>query len=133
MNNEPTTKDILEAINTFSTHVDKRFDGVDERLDMVEGRLDKVEGRLDKVDGRLDKVDGRLDKVDGRLDKVESTMVTKEYLDEKLSDLRGDLVVLTRKEDNKLKKLVEILNDKNILTAEDKTKIFQMEPFAEQR
>jgi len=34
--------------------------------------------------------------------KVEATMVTKDYLDDKLSDLRGDLVVLMRKEDKKL-------------------------------
>lgn len=29
-------------------------------------------------------------------------MVTKDYLDDKLADLRGDLVVLTKKEDAKV-------------------------------
>ena len=64
MNGEPTNHEILEAIQTFSSSVDQRFDRVDQRLD-----------------------------------RVEATMVTKDYLDEKLADLRGDLVVLTRKED----------------------------------
>ncbi len=36
-------------------------------------------------------------------------MVTKDYLDEKLADLRGDLTILIRKEDTKLKTLVEVL------------------------
>ena len=35
-------------------------------------------------------------KTDERFSKIEATMVTKDYLDDKLSDLRGDLVVLTR-------------------------------------
>lgn len=80
MPKEPTNKEILEAINAFSGETDKRFDGID----------------------------GRLDGIDGRLTKVEATMVTKDYLDDKLSDLRGDLVVLMRKEDMKVKKLVDI-------------------------
>ena len=47
--------------------------------------------------------------VDKRLNTIESTMVTKDYLDEKLADLRGDLTILIRKEDTKLKTLVEVL------------------------
>lgn len=41
-------------------------------------------------------------RVDERFDKIENTMVTKDFLEDKLADLRGDLVVLTRKEDRKL-------------------------------
>lgn len=36
-------------------------------------------------------------------------MVTKDYLDDKLADLKGDLVVLMRKEDAKLQALVDVL------------------------
>ncbi len=39
-------------------------------------------------------VKGELNKIDNRLTRVESQMVTKEYLDDKLSDLRGDLTIL---------------------------------------
>lgn len=61
---------------------------------------------------------------------IKSTMVTKPYLDEKLADLRGDMVVLTRKEDKKLNTLVEILADKKILTKKEQKQITSMEPFA---
>ena len=60
---------------------------------------------------------------------MHATMVTKDYLDGKLADLRGDLVVLTRKEDTKLKELVEILKKKKILTDDDVKHLLTMEPF----
>ncbi|OGF30435.1 hypothetical protein A2533_04300 [Candidatus Falkowbacteria bacterium RIFOXYD2_FULL_35_9] len=62
-----------------------------------------------------------------------ANLVTKDYLDEKLADLRGDLVVLTRKEDTKLKRLVNIMTNKNMLSSEEKAEIFALEPFPETR
>jgi hypothetical protein len=70
-------------------------------------------------------------KVDERFNKIESVIVTKDYLDEKLADLRGDLVVLIRKEDTKVKKLVDILLKRNIITEAESKEIFTMEPFAQ--
>lgn len=102
-NHEPTTTDILEAINDFSSDNDKRFNKMDDRFEKVENDL--------KV--------------------IKSTMVTKGYLDEKLSDLRGDLSVLIRKEDTKVKELVNILVKKKILSEKEQERLFKMEPFAQ--
>ncbi len=74
-------------------------------------------------------VDDRFDGVESRLNKVESTMVTKDYLDEKLSDLRGDLVVLVRKEDRKLAATLEILVERSVITEDDARRILELEPF----
>lgn len=63
--------------------------------------------------------------------KIQATMVTKDYLDEKLADLRGDLVVLMRKEDTKLKALIGLLKRKNVISEEDTKELLTMEPFAE--
>lgn len=89
-------QDLVETINDFSTHVDKRFDALE-----------------------------------GRVTKIESTMVTKDYLDEKMADLRGDLTVLIRKEDTKVKALVDLLVERNVLEEPDRKKLFSMEPFAD--
>jgi hypothetical protein len=56
-------------------------------------------------------------------------MVTKDYLDTKLADLRGDLVVLTRKEDTKLVALVQLLNKRKVITPTDAKHILGMDPF----
>ena len=101
MSNEPSNKEILEAINFFSTDTDKRFNSIDERFSDV----------------------------DKHFSKIESTMVTKDYLDDKLADLRGDLVVLLRKEDLKMKKLIEILKKRKFLNNSEFNEIMSMEPF----
>jgi len=57
-------------------------------------------------------------------------MVTKDYLDDKLADLRGDLNVLIRKEDTKLIALIEKLQEKKVLTDKDKSELLSLEPYA---
>jgi len=71
-------------------------------------------------------------------------MVTKQYLDEKLGkfrsditdymdrrllDLKGDLVVIMKSEDRKLSALIELLVHKSILTTSEAHSIVKMEPF----
>ena len=85
---------------------------------------------LEAINEFSNRVDEKFVKVDERLDKIKSTMVTKDYLDDKLADLRGDLVVLMRKEDTKMIKLVEILKRRAIITEAEEKEILSMEQFA---
>jgi hypothetical protein len=94
MEDEITSKDILEAINSFFNDVERRFESIDRRFD-----------------------------------KIEAVMVTKDYLDEKLADLREDMVVLTRKEDMKLLTLIKILKEKNLISSDEEKRLLKMEPF----
>jgi hypothetical protein len=64
-----------------------------------------------------------------RVGRIESNMVTKDYLDNKLSDLRGDLVVMTRKEDGKVRALIDLLVKKNLVDNAEAEEIKHMEPF----
>lgn len=108
---EDTSKqEILGAINEFSNRVDEKFEAVEKRFEGIDKRFEKVENKITEM---------------------ESKMVTKDYLDEKLADLRGDLVVLTRKEDKKLGKLIEILSNKQVISEQDKQELLAMEPFAQ--
>lgn len=77
----------------------------------------------------LEAINNYASKTDERFDRIESQMVTKDYLDTKLADLRGDLVVLVRKEDTKMKKLVEVLERNKVISETDRNEILSMEPF----
>lgn len=99
---QPTTGDILEAITTFADVTEKRFSTIDKRLTTIEKNVTRIE----------------------------ATMVTKDYLDEKMSDLRGDMTVLIRKEDRKLQTLVSILTKKELLDTKEAEQIMAMEPFS---
>jgi len=105
---ETTNTDILKVINKFSTNVDKRFSDIDQRFDGVDNRLGIIEKEVGKI---------------------KATMVTKDYLDDKLADLRGDLVVLMRKEDRKMLTLVEILFKNKIISEKERQHILSLEPF----
>jgi uncharacterized protein YoxC len=102
------TDDILDTMNTFATDVENRFQTIDQRFQGIEKRLQNVETDTQSM---------------------KSQMVTKDYLDNKLADLRGDLVLLTRKEDKKVTAVVEMLYDKKILSKAERKEIFGLDPF----
>lgn len=94
---QPTNQEILEAINSFSSHNDHELAEI-KRTMITEERLDA------RLDVKLDtKFKEKFADFESRL---ETRFVTKEFfvdkLDEKFADLRGDLVVLVRKEDKKI-------------------------------
>ena len=61
MEEQITNKDILDAINIFSTNMNNRFDGVENRLDGVENRLNGVENRLVSVEKELVRLENKMD------------------------------------------------------------------------
>lgn len=113
---EPTIRDVIEVLQGFSERMDQWFDA--------------VEKGLDRHDGRFNDIDTRFDRLEGRVGAIEDSMVTKDYLDEKLHDLRGDLVILVRKEDRKLGALVDALVERHVLDSQTGARILSLEPFA---
>ena len=130
MKNEPTNLELqtsiievnssvislTEVIQDFATSVDQRFDIVDQRFDCVE------------ADASVLKSDISVLKSD--VASIKNQMVTKSYLDDKISDLRGDLVVLVRKEDKKLAAVVDELVKRDVFDEPTAKRIFELEPFA---
>ncbi len=51
------------------------------------------------------------------------------FIDRKIFDLRGDIIAVIRKEDDKVLKLVEILKNKAVLTEKDARAVMSLEPF----
>ena len=62
-----------------------------------------------------DEFNSTFNSLDRRVTRIEANMVTKSYLDEKIGGLRGDMVTLTRKEDNKVNAVVDALDKENTL------------------
>lgn len=98
-NAQPTLQDVLDAVNESSIN--------------TEGRLQKLEAGLQKLEAGLQSVKTEL----------------KDYMDVKMADLKGDLVLLMRKEDTKLKALVDVLHQKKVISEADAKHILGMDPF----
>lgn len=81
---------------------------------------------INDFSGNMDK---RFNNLESEVAFIKSEMVTKDFLEDKLADLKGDIVILTRKEDTKVRELITILREKNILSDNDTKRILSMEPF----
>lgn len=121
-----TNEDLLVLINDSFTGLEGRFEGIDKRFD-------GIDKRFDGIDKRFDGIDKRFEGIDKRFDKIEATMVTKDYLDDKLCDLRDDLTRLMFKGDVKLKSLVSTLHRRKVIPLSEKKRLFEMEPFSQLR
>ena len=78
--------------------------------------LEAIHELANQVDQRFSDLETRMDK---RFTKIEAVMVTKDYLDDKLADLKGDLIVKQRKIEDRINALVNVLSDKNLLQSAD--------------
>ena len=123
-NHQATIEDVLDAVNNFASVTEGKFAEI--KSEMTDMKSEMTDMKSEMTDMKSEMKEMRFD-----ITKMGSTMVTKDYLDDKMADLRGDLVVLTRKEDTKLRALVDILKEKSVLNIEEAKKILGMEPFAQ--
>ena len=123
-NNIIDAQKVLEAIESIKGDITSIKDDVASVKGDLASVLETVNFIKDNAAAHDD-----IDRLDIRMDSLEAKMVTKDYLDDKLADLRGDLVVLTRKEDAKVRTLVEIMLGKQLISREEANKVLAMEPF----
>ncbi len=91
---EPTLTDVLDAVNTGFSEMEKRFVGLETRLD---AKIDGVEKRLDaKIDGvekRLDSLTTAVDGFAGNQLKFEAelagNMAAHQRFDERLAEIEN--------------------------------------------
>lgn len=122
---EPTNSDILGAINQFATQVEERFDKIESTM-ATKTDLAAAVQRIEKIEKTMVTNDELTDK----LAAMETRLVTKSYLDDKLLDLKGDLIVIARKEDRKVDNVIGLLQKKNIFSAQEAADLFNPPVFA---
>ncbi|MEK7619383.1 MAG: hypothetical protein AAB416_04100 [Patescibacteria group bacterium] len=108
-NGEPTISDVLEAINEFSTNVDKRFDTLETRVTTIE------ETMVTKDDLKME------------FGKLRSDMI--DYIADQNMNLRGDIIQVVRGEDKKVLSLIQLLISKSVITKQEAQVIVHMQPF----
>jgi len=116
-------KNLTKIIQQGFGDVEKRFQCVDKRFEGIDKRFEKIE----KTMATKDDLKAMATKKDlGKLN-----IELRDFIDNKLVDLKGDLIVLMRKEDSKLTDLIKILKQKSILTDKEADGILSSEPFAQ--
>lgn len=132
--NNADKNEILKKIKESSKKTDQSIANLAKNTDDSVKRIDQSIANLsEKTEEILEAIGHFSNKTDERFNEIESKMVTKDYLDEKLSDMKGDLTILMRKEDRKLLKLVNILETRKVISSEDANMIMMLEPFPQSR
>ncbi|MFA6429670.1 MAG: hypothetical protein WCV84_04210 [Patescibacteria group bacterium] len=150
MSNERTIQDVLDAINVFASdtesrfvsmkqqfeqidqqfqRVDHRFEQIDNRFEQIDNRFEQIDNRFEQIDQRFEQIDNRLEGMDQRFERIEGAMVTKDYLDERLTSLRDELIHLSRRTNTKLSVLIEDLESRKVLDHASAQRILALEPF----
>jgi hypothetical protein len=120
---DATIGDVLVVVNSFATQVEKRFQQVDLKFEQLEEKIDKTRIELVAENTETRKELSR------EINRLEWKIVTKDYLDEKLHDLKGDLIVIMRKEDRKIDTVVDLLEKKKIFSPADTAKVLKTSIF----
>lgn len=110
-------------------HIDDRFDGLEKRMDNLEVKVDNLEVRFDNLEVKVDNLKVKVDKLDNRVGKLESGMVTKDYLDEKIADLKGDLIVKGRQESQRTDKIVQVLSENKLLNTKQANELADLKAY----
>lgn len=119
---EDTSKlEILEAIGLLAEHIE------DMRVDMTCMKADMTCMKTDMADMKTDMADMK-----SRTTRIEATMVTKDYLDDKLADEGSRYGGLIRQTNKKIDALTDALVSIGSLPVQVAKRISGMEPFGSQ-
>ena len=130
---EPTLQDVLTAVQTMDRKFEKRFSDTDQKFVDMDTRFDEVLEQINDfathVEMRFVNIENEITQIKDKVNHMNSIMLTKDYLDTKLADLKADLVLLARKGNIKLSALIEQLVAQHILDQSIGDQILALEPF----
>ena len=127
--NPVSNQDVLSAVQTIDQKFTGLFGSLDRKLtEHIEESRQTHEDILFAVNTSFTAMTLEMaTKEDLKQELVK--VVTKEYLDDKLTALKGDLVSLVRKEDHKVGALINELADTKVLSEPATQRILKLEPF----
>ncbi|MFH2104769.1 MAG: hypothetical protein ABII72_00870 [Parcubacteria group bacterium] len=120
------TKDELKnSLEKMATKDDLK-NGLENLAIMVKAGFDDVDKRFDSVatKGELNSA-----KKDIKVEINKHKLETQDFIADKVADVKGELVLLTRKEDKKLYCLVDKLGKKKVISPRDIAQLDRMKPF----
>lgn len=79
-------------------------------------KFGEIDGRFEQIDSRFEQIDQRFDQMDRRFDRIESTMVTKDFLEDRLADFKGTLKQTGGQALRQIKVLATELHRNNVLS-----------------
>jgi archaellum component FlaC len=84
MSQDPTIKDVLEAVHSLATHMDERFSGVDGRFSSMDEHFSAINDHFSTVDDRFSSIDERFESIDQRFESMDERF---EHIDQRFESM----------------------------------------------
>lgn len=91
--------------------------------------LRTVKEGFDDLGTQVGEVRTKTENLEKEVVKIRAIMVDKDYLDKKIAELRGELVLTIRKEDTKTNLLIDILKEGHVLKDSDVVRLKEIVVF----
>ena len=121
MKNQPTNQDLLNAILANK-------DVIETNRDEIGGIKTEIGEILIGMQAFSTRMDNKFFTMEDKIDEIQLTMVTKNHLDYRFADLRGEMLYNDKSLNQKTLALTSKLKDKNIFSAKEAQTINEMEP-----
>lgn len=109
---------IEEEVTPHFIDVGNQFFAIDQQFESIHRKFEHIDQRFENIDRRFDAVDQRFERIEGRLDNIETTMVTKDYLEDRLSDFKETLKQSGARAMYQIKKMATTLHKNGTLSAQ---------------
>ncbi len=115
------------------TKLEKRSDRLEDRIDRHENQFHEIIDTLQILstqnDAHFNAIDTRLDAIESQTNQIESSMITKDYLDQKINSLRGDTITWIKNADRKSVVITSKLHERSVFTSADVAQVHTIEIF----
>ncbi|MFH1089550.1 MAG: hypothetical protein V1716_03955 [Candidatus Uhrbacteria bacterium] len=124
-----TVNSLSSKVDSLSTTAESLSTTVNSLSSTVDNLSTTVQDVLETINSFASHTEVRFEKIENDISSIKNNMVTKEYLDDKLSDHKTDSIDLIRDEDKKLGALADKLVVHEILPLNDVQEVLAMKPF----
>jgi len=112
-----TIQDVLTAVNTFATNIEGELSAIKQDISEIKSVMvtkDELKQEISLLQTDITGIRSTMvtkAELKEELGTIQVKMVSKDYLDDKLSDLRGDLNLQLHQQDSKVAKVVNLFKN----------------------
>ncbi|MFA6534120.1 MAG: hypothetical protein WCT37_03025 [Patescibacteria group bacterium] len=125
-----TTNEILEAVNEFSNKMDNELGAIKSDIGTLKSDVGTLKSDVGTLKSDVGTLKSDVNTLKSDVDHIKAKMVTKDYLDDKLANLKGELVIAIKSEDAKVNHLANRLRQEKSLSGTATEEIIAWKPFA---
>ena len=109
---------IEEEVVPHFVDVGNQFLAIDQRFENIDQKFNNIDQNFRNIDQRFEKIDQRFEKIEDRLSTIGTTMVTKDFLEDRLSDFKETLKQSGARALYQIKKMAITLQKQGTISAQ---------------